>query len=215
METGTDVRKIMKIGTDVDEVLVPFVANLCIYHNGLYGTNKTENDLKIYRFETIFNLTPDESFKRISDFYETDLFRNIPLHPFAREFIAEIARRGYLNHLITSRYADAREFTPQWAGSIFGSDVKGVLFTADSHYDEEYTLKHKIMSKADTCIHHGLDVIIEDNLINATVCAEKGMRVILMDKLWNQNGSLPERITRAYNWGDVLREIDRIDFLRV
>ena len=215
MKIGTDVSKIMKIGTDVDEVLVPFAANYCIYHNNSYGTKANETDLKIYRLETLFNLTSDENFRRISDFYKTEQFRNIPLHPFAKEFIAEIARRGYLNHLITSRYAAAREFTPQWAGSTFGSDVKGVLFTADSHYDEEYTRKHKIMSKADTCIYNGLDIIIEDNLTNALVCAEKGIHVILMNKKWNENGSLPERVTRAYNFGDALREIDRIDFLRV
>jgi uncharacterized HAD superfamily protein len=64
-------------------------------------------------------------------------------------------------------------------------------------------------SKEDLSIELGLNLFIEDSLSTAKKIAEKGIPVILLDKLWNQ-GELPENVRRVATWENVLVQIESL-----
>ena len=46
--------------------------------------------------------------------------------------------------------------------------------------------------------------MVDDSLEHALDCSENGIKVLLFNQPWNQNGELPKSITRVYNWKEVL-----------
>lgn len=50
----------------------------------------------------------------------------------------------------------------------------------------------------------------EDSLENALLLAEAGFRVLLLDTGYNQCDSLPRRVSRVYDWEEI---VDRIKAL--
>ena len=44
--------------------------------------------------------------------------------------------------------------------------------------------------------------MIEDSLVYSKQCVEKGIKAILLDSFWNQNGDL-EGITRVKDWKEI------------
>ena len=49
---------------------------------------------------------------------------------------------------------------------------------------------------------NNINLIIEDSLIHAIECAKNGIKVILLNKGWNQ-GELHTNITRINSWKEV------------
>ena len=60
--------------------------------------------------------------------------------------------------------------------------------------------------KDEICNDLNLDLIIEDSPYYSKNCAEKGIKVLLLDKPWNQNCE-HENIIRVNNWKEVLEKI--------
>lgn len=64
-------------------------------------------------------------------------------------------------------------------------------------------------TKGEVCTSLGIDIFVEDSLLNASHTGEAGIRTLLFDTPWNQTEALPKNVTRVFSWDEILREINR------
>lgn len=197
----------MIIGIDVDEVLVPFSKTYFNYAHETFGAEQMDGDkIPHYRYDELFGITLAESFRRVALFYNSEHFKNMPLHDGAKEVITELSKKHKLI-AVTSRFGDSKEFTRQWLEKEFPKMFSNIHFSAENHYDEEYKKKKNLKEKAEVCKELGISLMIEDSIPHSLKCAEAGIKVLLFDRSWNHNEILPANITRIYSWKEVLEKI--------
>lgn len=192
----------MKIAVDVDDVLVPLAKTYYDYHNKKFGTNIDGDTLIHYRWDHHMGVSLKTSVERVQEFYKTDIFKNMQVFENAKEVLINLAKNHELI-IISSRFGVSKEFTKQWANKEFPDIFSDIIFSAEYHYEEEYKKAKNIKEKAFVCLDNNINLIIEDSLIHALECAKQGIKVILLNKPWNQ-GELPDNIIRANNWKDIL-----------
>jgi len=61
--------------------------------------------------------------------------------------------------------------------------------------------------KSDLCLKLGVEVLVDDCLEFAEECADKGIKVLLLDSPWNQTDSLPKNVKRMKNWDEIVAHI--------
>jgi uncharacterized HAD superfamily protein len=188
----------MKIGIDIDEVLANTMSNFLDFHNEMYGTDATRDEITDYYFDGLFHWTREENFKRFDEFYKTRFFEDIVPVEGAADGIKSLQQLGTL-YVITSRPLYIKEQTLKWLTRYFGDDLPEVYF---AHLDGAGT-------KADLCDQLGIDLLIEDSLEFAEACAAKNVQVLLMDAPWNRR-ELADNITRVYNWDEILTKVATI-----
>ncbi|MEK6830406.1 MAG: hypothetical protein AABX77_00045 [Nanoarchaeota archaeon] len=194
----------MKIGTDLDDCLAEFVFSFCNYYNNKHKTNFEFKDFK--HFELWKTLGGDEEsvIKEIYDFYDTNYFENLPVIFLSRICINELKKDNDL-FIITSRERDFIGKTDYWINQHYPNKFSDVIFTGEGDNKGAKTKKTEICNKL------GIDLFIEDNLDNALDCAKGSRKVLLLDKPWNQNGSLPSNINRVYNWNEILENYYKLN----
>ena len=67
----------MKIGFDLDEVLVEFADPFLEFHNFCYGTSLKREECSTYFFEKIIGVTQEEIIKRISEFHKSSFAKGM------------------------------------------------------------------------------------------------------------------------------------------
>ena len=77
-----------------------------------------------------------------------------------------------------------------------------VIFSGDAYKEQGKT-------KDEICQEIGVDVLVEDSG-HSQDYAEKGLKVVLLDKPWNQ-GVEHENIHRVNNWEEVLNKIKEFE----
>ena len=103
---------------------------------------------------------------------------------------------------ITSRPESIRDITQRQLHYHYSFLFSEVFFTNELSHFNNNTKK----SKADICKDKNIDIMIEDNLEIAQVCAMQGVRVYLLDAPWNK-GSINSNIHRVSSWYDLLENI--------
>ncbi|MFH1608077.1 MAG: HD domain-containing protein [archaeon] len=185
--------KKIKIGIDIDDVVLEFYerfANFCNENHGssigcvdlgsnfinsLGSKEKTLTALKNFVDEGhAYNLVFIEGFKEIFD----DLNKDFDLC------------------LITSRSYDNREQTKTY----FKDNIPN--FDLDIHY----TFDYPECKKSVVCNTIGASIIVEDDSYNALECAQNGIKVFLMDKPWNQNCE-HDNIVRVKDWKEIIEKL--------
>jgi len=192
----------MKIGLDMDEVIVEFVEHMLKFYHLKTGKKIEKNKVTSYDFWEVWGGTREETLKLIDEFHDSDYFDKI--HPVenAVESINRLIDKNEI-YVITSRPGHFKEKTEEWFKKNFKDGRFKVLFSNDFH-------KGKGKTKAEICKELGIKLMIEDSLKMSLDCANSGIKVILFDKPWNQ-GIEHKNITRVHNWIDALKEIDRLN----
>lgn len=168
----------MKIGIDIDEVLVEFSKGYLKLFNKKFRKNKKFEDLFSYNFWEPLEISKKQSVDLADEFYNTEGFENMGLVENACKGVKNLA----LNHeifFITSRPEKIKNKTQKFL---------------EKHFNEiDYKLSHTgdffkgIPTKAELAENLNLDFFIEDNKNYAKEIAGKGVRVLLLDKPWNEN----------------------------
>jgi DNA polymerase II large subunit len=193
-------RQKMKIGIDLDDVVVDYVGGLLDFYNKKFNKNLQFQDWKKYSFSEAFEKTKKEESELIKDFQNTELFNCLKFVKGAEKAINKLAQK-YELFLITSREEEVREHTEKFIEKLF-PDV--CFFIHHSKAPEQEIGK----TKADFCKNSKITFLIEDNPKYAKECAEKGTKVLLLDKPWNQNCE-GENIIRLDNWNEILNKIGK------
>jgi len=197
-------QKKLKIGVDIDEVLVDTYSNFLNFHNSEYNTSFELKDTVSFGMWKKWIGDNDEALKRFYLFVNSDSFKK--MIPF-EEAIQGV---GFLNNsfelfAITSRGELMREETVQWISNSFKDCFKDVLFT--NQFSEEGVIK----TKAQICKELEIGILIEDRRKYALDCAENGIKVLLMDKPWNRENCEHENIIRVKDWEEVLEKIEVLE----
>ena len=195
----------MKIGIDMDDVLVHFIPEVLEYHNKTYGTKVTMNDVKDYSLAKIWGCSEKESNRRIEEFYRSNTFKQLSPIQGAVDGVKKLQRMGHQLELITSRPEYLRDISLVWINKHI-PDVFNELHFVNSFTD--YGVKRK---KSEVCVERNIDLHIDDHLFHANDCASQGVKVLLFDQNygWNQSLSLRQEIKRVHSWDNIVTAVKR------
>lgn len=193
----------MAWGIDLDNVLGDTLGSFADFHNAVYGTSFKREDFREKTLAQAIGCTLEESRKRMKAFEDSSHANNIQPMPGSQKGVLQLAKKSELV-VVTARPISIEERTVQWVKRHF-PDCFSSVYLADRENPDRITVK-----KADTCRSLGVELLVEDWLDTAVECAAKGIKVLLYDSLWNQDGRLPEGITRVRGWEEIVRYAERI-----
>ncbi len=193
----------MRIGVDIDQVLLDILTPLLQYHNDTYGTNNTFDELASRNLEKMWNCSRKGSLKRVHEFYETPYFHDVTPIPGAVEAINCLSKKYHLSN-VTSRTIKQEEKTIKQIQTYYPEKFENILF--DNYYNGDGTIH--IRKKAEVCQEYDIDVLIDDHAKNLRDLPSN-VKGILFDAPWNQNET-PDGVIRAYGWNDVIRKVDSL-----
>ena len=185
----------IKIGIDIDDTILDWFIDFILFcKNNFNYSLSSENH--IYYLKEDFG--SEENF--ISAIKEYALQERTWKMNFFDDFL-EVSNLLFDNFdvfFITSRVYDDR--------------IKTLKFLRDSikkNFTLIYSKDFENFSKGEICFKNGVKIMVEDCKKHSIDCAEKGIKVFLIDKPWNQNCE-HENIVRVKNWKDLLENLEVI-----
>lgn len=190
----------MRIGIDFDDVLVDFVPAFLHYHNRLYGTDTSRDDVWSYHFWEVFDITKDEMLRRIFSFLDSPESESIRPIVGACKGVMAIGEKHEL-HIITGRQDRIAPMTSRLLLKHFGDAFSGI------HFANHFSDNASHLSKGVICDRLGIDVLIDDSPANALESAAPGRKVLLLDAPWNGTIADTDSIRRVRSWKDIISTI--------
>lgn len=178
----------MKVGSDIDDVLVPFMQGYISYHNMMHRTKIRLIDVSNYHlWKCGIHNSKEESIKEVLEFQNSIYFDSLGLIPGAKEVLEELSRR-YSVPFITSRPEEMEYKTKNLFKKYFPKNGFDIFYSGEIYGGN--------LSKAEICKANNIPFIIEDNPDYAIDCAINGITVLLPDKPWNVNCEKHDKIIR-------------------
>ena len=190
----------MKIGIDLDNVLVDYMGGFCRFYNNKEGTNFSINDFESYNIWKTIGGGMWRTIRLVKEFYHSDFFDEIELIDGAEEGLRELSRE-HSPSVITARFKYYKEKTERFFDERLADIDLRCFFTGFINPKRR---------KLKVCKREGIDLMVEDNVGCALAIAKKGIPVLLFERPWNKNGKsegLHENITPVKNWDKILGEI--------
>ena len=181
-----------KIGIDLDDTSIAFVAGLCVYLNRVYGGALTHQHFTTWHIHEVIGCDEEEATRRVAEFCHSDDHKALDAITGAVESL-QLLSAIFEPIAITARDAPHAPLMLPIVERHFGN-----LFT-----DVHFLGHHK--SKGDMCVELGIHFMVDDGLHNADSVGTQGIRVYLMDQPWNQCDVLPPNTIRVYSWEDIVR----------
>ncbi len=187
----------MKIGFDIDEVLLDTIPAFLDYHNPKLGTDFKKEDIFTYDLWEIIGCSREEAIGLFREFF----FSGHEIKPVegAIEAVDYLSRSHELYN-ITSRDIMLKDLTHACIDKYFPNKFKEIHFTNQWGTGKSTT-------KGIICSEQKIDVLIEDGLHYAREVSQLGIRVLLYDCPWNQE-EVNGYIKRVRNWPEI------VDYLR-
>jgi len=188
----------MKIGYDIDGVLIDFITPYLWFHNKKYGTRFQKEDIKNYDLTKSLKLPSKKIFPDIMQFMESKYSEYLVPAESTQEAISEIAMEHDL-YVITSRSELFKRQTEEMLSIYFPNIFDGrVIFSS-------YNTHKWGNSKSSIAESLRLEIFIEDNPDDISSITAKGIRVFLMDAPWNRKVKENSLVTRVYNHSEIVR----------
>lgn len=191
----------MVIGFDLDDVLLSFQDTMRSYHNATYNTNYTEEHDTVWNLWERWNVTPEESVKRLQDFFVHKMhYDALPL-PGSVAGIKKL-KENHILYIISAKPESLREKTEEWIAKYFPNMFEKIIFTR-LLFDPE---KQK---KSEVCKKLGIEVFVDDAVHNTHDISEAGIPTLLLDMPWNRNHTkLPPLVTRVFSWEEIVEKLN-------
>jgi uncharacterized HAD superfamily protein len=188
----------MKIVVDIDEVVVDFHEVFLNYYNLKYGKNIYLGDIMEYK-SPIFGKSKKETFDIFNKFFNSDDFSKIGLKKGAFEGI-NFLDDNFDIIFVTARMKSLKSKIFEFFNKFFPDRNFNIIFVGDDIFNGD---------KFEICQGFRCDLIIEDKGEICLDFAEKGMRLILVDKPWNQKFE-HENISRCRDWDEILVKVKEL-----
>lgn len=188
------------IAIDSDEIISAFIDGFIGYNNSFFKTNLTRKDIVSFELGQILGITEQEVEERIEKYFESGEARKIQLIEGSKEGVQTLLKLGYEIHVITARPLVLKDETLRWINKNFPNQFAQIHFAFNPYVESSEQKK-----KSQICKEIGSDILIDDNLVNVLDCAKEGIRVLLMDALWNQTEHLPENVIRVKSWKEIIK----------
>ena len=191
----------MKIGIDIDDVLLDFLDPLNNYYNQKYRTSHKFGDYKVYNLGHTWKRDQDFTIAEIFSFYESEDFLNLNPRKDSQESIDKLFNKGFELFAITSRPTSIQNITEQSISKHFGNKFKDIILTNSFGRNGVRIEKYKV------CNNLGIDIMIDDCIEYAEECANNNVeKVYLMPMPFNFEFS-NRKIIRA-EWQDILKDLN-------
>ncbi|MGD9276157.1 MAG: hypothetical protein PVJ67_03205 [Candidatus Pacearchaeota archaeon] len=187
----------LKIGIDIDDTVADFINSYLDFYKFRFGKEFNVEDIEDIYLREPFGHTCEDVIEILGEFHKTNYFKKMKLI----EGVEEILNKLFFLHkifFITSRRVSNEEITKEFLKKYFLNKPYEVYFSGDIYSGRK--------TKDEICSEIGVDVLIEDNKFFSYNCAEKGIKVFLLDKPWNQNCE-HENITRVKNWNEIIDKL--------
>jgi uncharacterized HAD superfamily protein len=190
-----------KVGLDFDDVLFDFNAGLMEFHNAVYGTSYTLQDVTQWDFKELWQCHPDEALRRMREFVTSPYHRLTQPITGAVEFV-KLLRTYFDTPVITARDKKLLVQTREVADKYFPNCLDEIHFLHDNDINV-------LGTKGEVCKRLGVSIMVEDSLGNAETLSHSGIPTLLFDRPWNQTEFLPPGVIRVYGWTHTHVEIMR------
>ncbi len=181
-----------KIGYDLDDVLNPFNATLCLFVNKRLGTNFTLEDLTKWELWDIWGVTKEECVQIITDFYHSTEHDNmVPLQETQQAIARLTANR--VSHVVTSKPDYLEEKTKVYLDTYFPGAFSSTVFT--NHFTGDVARKR---TKADVCKELNIESFVDDAPEHVLALHAVGIQTFVFDKPWNRI-PMPDGVIRIYS----------------
>jgi len=193
--------KKMKIGVDLDDVVVEFSKGFLDFYNKKNNTDFRYEDWDRYWFNDAFGV--DKSLVRSvrDEFFNSVTLYELEFVKGAKGGLRVLSKNNEL-YIVTSRPLRFKQKTDDFINQNFPN-----LFS-DIFYSDDADRNHSV-GKAKICMGEGISVLIEDNLEYALYCLEHGINSILLGRRWNE--ACPDKVLRVKNWKEILEKIGDIE----
>ena len=186
------------IGFDLDDVLMDFNEWLCFFHNTRYDSRLKKEDITSYFLEEIWQVSRDETIRRVHEFYHSIHHRMAQPVPGAVQAIQQL-QIDYKVVVITSRAENVSAQTHAWIENHFPSLAGSVHHATHSFFHAEGS-----GTKGELCKKLGVEVFVDDAFHHIEEIAPKVKHVLLFDAPWNRAcTSIPQNARRVYSWDEI------------
>ncbi len=190
----------MKIAIDIDEVVVGFV-EMCMRFVESKGIKRVNyEDVYSYKLWEVLDIDKDYFIELLNEGNLTRELLKVGFIFGAKEGVCFL-RDNYDICFVTARPKTITKYTRDFIFEEFGILGDKVVFFGD--------VLRGGKRKCEICKDLRVDLIIEDNGIDSLKYAENGIKVVLLDKPWNQEFE-HERIFRCKDWGEILDKIEEL-----
>lgn len=187
----------MNIGIDVDDVLARFNEGWLEYHNELYKTDYRFDQIIDYDYSVFIDLPGEIIMNRIEDFYKTEGFKNLKTVEGSISGIDNLS--SHKLYVITSRPETFRNETINWLDKNFPKKFNDIILTNQFNRVDGA----KKITKGEVAKKLKLKYMIEDAPHHAEDLIESGIGVLLLEKPWNKNAKVSNKVKRVKHWDDV------------
>jgi len=193
-----EVKK-LKIGIDLDDVVFDFISLVLKKYKEIFEKEILFEEVSSFYFSRVFNLSQE----KVDLFFKKILIKesveNLELCEFAKEIILELSKNNKI-FFITSR-VHAKDGTLESLNKNFSEINFELIFSSNPYH------KNEGKSKGEICKELGINFMIEDDIKHCEECIQKGIKVFLLDKPWNQKYLENEDIIRVKNWNEILNKL--------
>lgn len=188
----------LKIGIDIDEVVVEFFKKYLELFNEKFEKNIDFDSWTKYNIWDFTDISREDALGLVNEFQESGGLDDLELVEGVKEALMELNQK-YEIYFITSRPQSIKEKTENFLKNLFSE------FNFELHFSGGVWNDSK--SKVTICNELGIKIMVEDNADYALGCAEKGVKVFLLDKPWNQNVEEHENVIRVRNWDEIMERL--------
>jgi uncharacterized HAD superfamily protein len=194
----------MKIGIDLDDVLVLFMEGFLDFLKKEKGMDYNEEDFIVYDFWKIFNIEKEKSKELVHLFYDSKDFDDLGVVEDAVDIIKRLSEKNQI-FFITSRHPKLREKTERFIKNYF-LDMDFELYFSGDFFKRGKT-------KSELCESLGISFFIDDNFNYVKEIANKEIKTFLFDKPWNrdENTQVHEKIIRVKSWKEIFEKFKEIE----
>lgn len=192
----------MRIGVDLDDVLLVFFEPFIEFQNKRYGMNVRLVDFIDYNsWWNIWGIKKERAIQDVRDFYKTDLFKNLVSVDGAQDAIRVLSESHDL-FIITARPRCISKKTMIQVRNSFKKSFRGIYFA-------EHTLLGTGKNKGYFCDLLKLDFMIEDSIELSRSCISPDKReILILGRPWNVfDENSVQGMSRFNSWKDIVRYI--------
>ena len=191
----------MKIGIDIDDVLVDFIGPLLSVFEKKFGRRFEFENASSSKPWECFDISEEDARGVVIGFNDMEEF-DLPAIGGAKRSLEHLKANHEIVS-ITARQEGIREKTEEFLYNKFGVGIR--VFCGNDFWKENGD-----KSKLNICKELGVDVLIDDNEKFSKEVAESGVKVLLFDRPWNKNIE-HENIVRVGSWKEILEEIKKME----
>lgn len=192
----------MHIGIDLDEVIVDIHPTLIDFVSKTMGVDTCKEDYTTYRMWEIWDISKDEFFQLVFEYYKSDLFEKSGITPGAKKALLKLRDDDVKITFITSRPESTRDVTLRWFKRELPEIEPEIIFTGG------FTDLGKSNPKSYVCKKIGAELLIDDCYEYTVDCSENGVEALLFTAPWNEMEECPELVTRVHGWEEIMTLVE-------